>query len=83
MRGGYGVFFTSPISRGSSNGSSIQTQFVSTFNVTGRTSANSVGNPFPQRVLKPTGSSLGIETFLGQRPSFADVTTKVPYVHQL
>ena len=81
MRGGYGMFFTNPVSRGSSNGFSIQTPFVSSLDA-GRTSANSVANPFPQGVLTPTGSSLGLQTFLGQSPSFADVGTKVPSVHQ-
>jgi hypothetical protein len=81
MRGGYGMFFTNPISRGSANGFSLQTPFVSSLDA-GRTPANTVGNPFPQGVLKPTGSSLGMETFIGQSPSFADARTRTPYIHQ-
>lgn len=46
LRGGCGVFYTSPISRGFTNGFSIQTPYVATLDA-GRTPANDVSNPFP------------------------------------
>ena len=80
-RGGYGLFFTSPVSRGYTNGFSIQTPYVSSIDA-GRTPANIVSNPFPQGVLQPPGTSLGLQTFLGQSPSFTDAGFRTPYVHQ-
>ena len=81
LRGGYGMFFTSPVARGFTNGFSIQTPYVATLDA-GRTPANNASNPFPDGVLRPAGSSLGMETFLGQGPSFTDARTRVPYIHQ-
>jgi hypothetical protein len=81
MRGGYGIFFTSPVSRGFTNGFSIQTPYVASLDA-GRTPANSVSNPFPQGVLQPPGASLGLETFLGQSPSYTEPGFRTPFVHQ-
>jgi hypothetical protein len=81
LRGGFGMFYTSPISRGFTNGFSIQTPYVSSIDA-GRTPANNVSNPFPQGVLQPPGSSLGLQTFLGQSPSFTDPLFRTPYVRQ-
>lgn len=82
LRGGYGLFFVSPVARGYTNGFSIATPYVATLDG-GRTPANTVDNPFPSGVLQPPGASAGLETFLGQSPSFTNVRTRVPYVHQL
>jgi hypothetical protein len=81
LRGGYGIFYPSPVSRGFSNGFSIQTPYVASLDA-GRTPANEVSNPFPDGVLQPPGASLGLETFLGQGPSFSDPEARTPYVHQ-
>ncbi len=81
LRGGWGVFYMSPISRGASNGFSQNTPFVSTLD-SGRTPANTVNNPFPSGVLKPVGSSMGMTTFLGQSPDFSNPNVRTPYVHQ-
>jgi hypothetical protein len=81
MRTGYGLFFTAPISRGFTNGFSIETPYVASLDA-GRTPANNVSNPFPQGVLQPPGSSLGMETFLGQSPSFSNTAFRTPRVHQ-
>ena len=81
MRAGWGIFFVSPASRGYTNGFSIQTPYVASIDA-GRTPANNVANPFPQGVQQPPGTSLGLETFLGQSPSFSDPNFRTPYVHQ-
>ena len=81
MRTGYGLFFTAPVSRGFTNGFSIETPYVASLDA-GRTPANNVSNPFPQGVLQPPGSSLGMETFLGQSPSFSNTAFRTPRVHQ-
>jgi carboxypeptidase family protein len=82
VRGGYGLFYVSPVSRGYTNGFSIQTPFVSSLDGN-RTPSGNVSNPFPSGVLQPPGASQGLETFLGQSPSFSNVNTRVPYVHQI
>ncbi|MBI4908487.1 MAG: TonB-dependent receptor, partial [Acidobacteria bacterium] len=81
LRAGYGLFFVAPVSRGFNNGFSIQTPYVSSLDA-GRTPANNVANPFPQGVLQPPAASLGMETFLGQSPSFTDPNFRTPRVHQ-
>jgi len=81
MRGGWGIFYLSPVSRGASHGFSQTTPFVSSLD-SGRTPANEVSNPFPSGVLRPVGASLGLETFLGQSPDFSNTKARVPYVHQ-
>ncbi|MBM3754548.1 MAG: DUF1416 domain-containing protein [Acidobacteria bacterium] len=82
LRAGYGLFFVAPVSRGYTNGFSIQTPYVASIDA-GRTPANNIANPFPQGVLQPPGSSLGLETFLGQSPTFTDPSFRTPRVHQM
>ncbi|MGH9719735.1 MAG: hypothetical protein ACRD8O_05950, partial [Bryobacteraceae bacterium] len=81
LRGGWGIFYLSPISRGYSHGFSIATPYVATLDA-GRTPANNVSNPWPSGVLQPSGAGLGLETFLGQGPTFSDPTSRVPWVQQ-
>jgi hypothetical protein len=81
MRAGFGLFFTSPVTRGQTNGFSIQTPYVASIDAN-RTPANNVANPFPQGVLQPPGSSLGLETFLGQSPTYTNVDYRTTYVRQ-
>ncbi len=81
MRGGWGIFFLSPVSRGQSNGFSQSTPYVASLDA-GRTPANKVSDPFPSGVLKPVGASMGLETFLGQSPNYSNPKARVAYVHQ-
>ena len=46
---------------------------------TGVTFVSTFSNPFPNGVVKPTGSSLGLSTFLGQAVTFQPTNPKVPY----
>jgi hypothetical protein len=43
---------------------------------------NTLSNPYPQGILTPTGSSLGLSTFLGQSVSTVDLNRVIPKVHQ-
>jgi hypothetical protein len=81
LRGGWGIFYLSPISRGSDNGFSVSTPYVGTLDG-GRTPANNVADPFPSGVLQPSGASKGLETFLGQGPSVSNSRARIAYVHQ-
>ena len=46
----------------------------------GQTPAGTVSNPFPNGLLAPPGSKLGLQTLLGQAPNFADPSGRIGYV---
>ncbi len=81
LRGGWGIFYTNPVSNGYSSGYSLSTPYVSTQDA-GRTPSNTLSNPFPSGVLQPPGSSQGMMTLLGQGPSFSNTDNQLSYVHQ-
>lgn len=81
LRGGWGTFYTNPVSNGYSSGYSLSTPYVSSLDA-GRTPANNLSDPFPSGVLVPPGSSQGLMTLLGQGPSFANLDSRLSYVHQ-
>jgi hypothetical protein len=81
LRGGWGIFYTNPVSNGNMNGYSLSTPYVSTLDA-GRTPANSLSNPFPTGVLRQPGSSQGMMTLLGQGPNFSNPDSRLSYVHQ-
>lgn len=86
LRGGGGIFYAPFTGLGSSSGAFGESGFeVSTSMVTsldGVTPLNYLRNPYPQGMNKPSGSSLGTATLLGQGISFFDRTNRVPYVEQ-
>ena len=43
---------------------------------------NLLTNPFPDGILRPVGSALGLATAIGQSFSFADPQRPIPYTHQ-
>ncbi len=82
LRGGYGRYYVNPVGAPGypNNGFGIQTPFVGNSDVAGIPRANSLTNPFPEGVLRPAGSSLGLETFLGLGFQYSDPTFVVPKV---
>jgi hypothetical protein len=82
VRGGYGRYFVNPVGGPGypNNGFSIQTPFVSTSDGSRTPRPSALANPFPQGVLNPAGSSLGLETFLGQGFSYSNPDFVVPKV---
>jgi hypothetical protein len=80
LRGGWGLSYLNNVSTGASFGFSQTTPYVATTDA-GRTSASVVSNPFPNGIIQPSGSSLGLATLLGQGPSFADPAGRLGYVH--
>jgi trimeric autotransporter adhesin len=88
IRAGYGLFW-SPVqySLGPSVtgygalGFSASTDMVTSLDG-GLTPANYLSNPFPNGLLKPTGSSLGLLTQLGQTVDFVDQNRRGAYVQQ-
>ncbi len=65
FRGGYGIFY--PLNRASNSlaGYSSDTPWVSTVGGNGIIPQNLLRNPFPQGLIQPIGSSLGLATNLG------------------
>jgi hypothetical protein len=80
LRGGWGIAFAPDTSTGTLYGFSQSTPYVATTDA-GRTPASSVSNPFPSGILPIAGAALGMETMLGQGPSFADPSGLTSYVH--
>lgn len=82
LRGGYGRYYVNPVGAPGypTNGFSIQTPFISSLDSNRTPVANSLANPFPTGVLRPAGSSLGAETFLGLGFAYSNPAFVVPKV---
>jgi hypothetical protein len=84
LRGGYGLYYTNFANNNDWNrtdGFSTNTPIVQTLDE-GRTfESNLLGNPYPNGINQPVGSSLGYNTFVGQNPTWFDPTMEVPRVH--
>jgi hypothetical protein len=80
LRGGFGISYIPQVSFGASYGFSQSTPYVATLDA-GQTPAGVVSNPFPNGLLAPAGSSLGLATLLGQAPNFADASGRIGYVY--
>lgn len=84
LRGGYGIFFANWPTGDfyQSQGFSTTTQLI-TSNDEGRTPRHNVlGDPYPNGVQRPIGSSLGLNTFVGQNFNHWNQDAKLPRVHQ-
>jgi len=75
-RGGFGMIYLPTFDHPGNSGFSATTGYTSTLN--GSTPAYSFANPYPNGLVKPTGSSLGLSTFLGQALSPEDVNHRQP-----
>ena len=76
LRTGFGIFYSGwwqPFVN--ATGFSAQTDMVSTLDG-GLTPADTLGNPFPNGLVQPTGASLGLRTLLGQTLSPYDYDRK-------
>ncbi|MFN0086480.1 MAG: carboxypeptidase regulatory-like domain-containing protein [Blastocatellia bacterium] len=82
IRGGFGRYYVNPVGAPGypTNGFSIQTPFIASADSNRTPIANSLANPFPTGVLRPAGSSLGAETFLGLGFSYSNPAFVVPKV---
>ena len=79
IRGGYGIFYTVGLEGGSNDGYSIATPYTSSTNgnVT-PTNYFASGNPYPNGVQAPVGSSLGLLTALGNGASVDFPGRRIP-----
>ena len=81
LRAGWGKYFLNPTSQSFNNGFNVSNNII-TSNDGGRTPTYLLGNPWPNGIQEPTGSSLGALTFLGRGPSTSNPDFIVPNVHQ-
>jgi carboxypeptidase family protein/TonB-dependent receptor-like protein len=81
LRGGWGKYFLNPTGQGFNNGFSQTTSLIASTDGN-RTPTYAFGNPFPNGIQAPSGSSLGSLTLLGRGPSFVNPNFIVPSVHQ-
>jgi len=81
LRAGYGKYFLNPTAQAFLQGFSLATPLIGS-NDGGRNPTYALGNPFPNGVLQPPGSSLGPLTFLGRGVGFSNPDFVVPNVHQ-
>ena len=81
FRAGYGKYFLNPTSQSNNNGFGLATPII-TSNDGNRTPTYALGNPWPNGIQAPPGSSLGALTFLGRGPSTSNPDFIVPNVHQ-
>jgi hypothetical protein len=81
VRGGYGLSYLATFTPSYNQGFSTATPYVAT-NGGVLLSGNTLSNPYPSGILTPTGSALGLSTFLGQSINFVDRQRVIPYVHQ-
>jgi len=81
LRGGFGQFYSGityfGVGSDTALGYSVATAYVSSIDG-GLTPANTLSNPFPIGLLKPSGSSQGLSTLLGQAIRFFDPSLHVP-----
>jgi len=84
IRAAYGIFFGFLGQQANSSNTLIQsgfnqsTSFVPTLN-DGLTFTATLSNPFPDGVQQPTGSTAGLNTFLGRGISFYNSNPTTPY----
>jgi hypothetical protein len=81
IRAGYGLSYLATFTTAGNQGFSISTPYVATddgFHSNG----NNLSNPYPQGILTPTGSKLGLASFLGQSVTFTNPDRVIPRVHQ-
>jgi hypothetical protein len=81
LRGGYGLFFLGQYEEGPGTGFSRQTPLIAS-NDGNLTPRVTLSNPFPEPLLKPVGSSLGLATDLGLGITAQFLNRKFPYSQQ-
>src|SRR5262245_14368443 len=71
LRGGFGRFYLNPTATGHTQGFNVRTSLVAS-NDSNRTPVSDFSGYFPNGITQPSGSSQGLETFLGRDISFAN-----------
>ncbi len=83
FRAGFGQYYSDPNNDFQrTSGFSTSTSIVNSLDGNRTPIPNILSNPYPNGLLKPTGSSLGAATFVGQNPSWFDPGFRLPSVWQ-
>ena len=83
MRGGFGIYHRTATQNNLATGFSITTNYVASltagqFPASNLTGAYSLENMYPNGIVKPVGSSLGIATNIGLNPSYDPPNRPIP-----
>ncbi|MFN7928993.1 MAG: carboxypeptidase regulatory-like domain-containing protein [Blastocatellia bacterium] len=81
LRGGYGLSYLPAFDPGTRLGFSVSTDYVSSTDG-GLKPANTLSNPYPNGLIRPSGSALGLSTLIGQSFTFYDTDVQIPKNHQ-
>ena len=81
LRGGYGLSYLPAFDPGTRLGFSVSTDYVASADGN-LTPANTLSNPYPNGLIRPSGSALGLGTLIGQSFTFYDTDVKIPKNHQ-
>ena len=82
IRAGYGLSYFATFTPPIGSGFQISTPYVASPDGNIHFRGQLSHNPYPQGILQPTGSRLGLSTFLGQSVTFVDPNRAIPRVHQ-
>lgn len=84
LRGGYGLFYANwpTTDYTQTQGFSTSTALVASLDTNRTPAPNTLRNPFPGGVLRPIGSSQGLNTFAGQNFNWWNPDSRLPRVHQ-
>ncbi len=83
LRGGFGRYYLNPNNDyGQAAGFSQSTPLIASLDGNRTPIQNAINNPFPNGILFPPGSSLGLLTQLGRGPDILNPDFRLPYVHQ-
>ena len=82
VRAGYGVSYLATFTPPPTLGFSTSTPYTGSNDGNITSNGNTLSDPYPQGILTPTGSRLGLATFLGQSINFVDPDRVIPKVHE-
>jgi hypothetical protein len=81
LRGGYGMSYLPVFDPGTSHGFSVSTNYVASTDGNLKP-ANTLSNPYPNGLVRPSGAAQGLRTLLGQSFTFYDTDINIPMNHQ-
>ena len=82
VRAGYGLSYVATFTPAPGTGFAVSTPYNPSNNGNINFSGNYLSNPYPTGIVTPSGSSLGLSTYLGNSISFVNPDRVIPRVHQ-
>ena len=82
VRAGYGMSYVATFTPAPGTGFAVSTPYNSSNNGSINFSGNYLTNPYPTGIVEPSGSSLGLATYLGNSITFVDPNRVIPRMHQ-